>query len=198
MAHATQADAGDDGARLPYPLTGWFELDDAYLGGERSGGKRSHGASAKTPFVAAVETNEEGHPLRMKLSVVDGFGLTEIAAWAQQRHSTGTRVLSDWPPFHGVPTPGGSHEKIVVGSPRASVQHTEFRWVNTILGNIKTALRGTYYAIRPKYAQRYLQEFDYRISRLFDLPDIISRLAYAALMTSSVSERLLESRTISR
>ena len=35
-------------------LSGRVELDDAYLGGERSGGKRGRGAPGKTPFVAAV------------------------------------------------------------------------------------------------------------------------------------------------
>ena len=47
-----------------FPLTGRVELDDAYLGGERSGGKRGRGVPGKTPSVAAVETNGEGHPLR--------------------------------------------------------------------------------------------------------------------------------------
>ena len=67
-----------------------------------------------------------------------------------------------------------------------------FRWVNTILGNIKTALRGTYHAIRPKYAQRYLAEFEYRFNRRFDLPDIIPRLVYVALRTPPMPERLLK------
>ena len=47
--------------------------------------------------------------------------------------------------------------------------------------HIKSALRGTYHAIRPKYAQRYLAEFEYRFNRRFDLPDIIPRLLYVAL-----------------
>ena len=47
-----------------HPLGGFIQLDDAYLGGERSGGKRGRGAPGKTPFVAAVETNAEGHPLQ--------------------------------------------------------------------------------------------------------------------------------------
>ena len=38
------------------------ELDDAYLGGERSGGKRGRRAAGKAPFVAAVETK----PVRLK------------------------------------------------------------------------------------------------------------------------------------
>jgi hypothetical protein len=36
-------------------LAGRVELDDAYLGGERPGGKRGRGAPGKTPFVAAVD-----------------------------------------------------------------------------------------------------------------------------------------------
>ena len=47
------------------PLTGRVELDDAYLGGERSGGKRGRGAPGKTPFVAGVETTADGKPVRV-------------------------------------------------------------------------------------------------------------------------------------
>ena len=36
-------------------LAGRVEMDDAYLGGQRAGGKRGRGAAGKTPFVAAVE-----------------------------------------------------------------------------------------------------------------------------------------------
>ena len=79
-----------------HPLGGSIQLDDAYLGGERSGGKRGRGAPGKTPFVAAVQTNKQGHPLRMKLTVVEGFRLTEIAAWAQLHLGTGTRVIFRW------------------------------------------------------------------------------------------------------
>ena len=122
-------------------LGGFIQLDDAYLGGERSGGKRGRGAPGKTPFVAAVETNEAGHPQRVKLTVVEGFRLTEIAAWAQQHLSPGTQVLSDGLScFNGVTAAGCVHEPMVTGGGKAAVERPEFRWVNTILGNIKTAL----------------------------------------------------------
>ena len=157
--------------------------------------ERGRGAPGKTPFVAAVQTNEQGHPLRMKLTVVEGFRLTEIAAWAQLHLGTDTRVVSDGLAcFHGVTAAGCVHEPVVVGSGRGAVERPEFRWVNTILGNIKNALRGTYHAIRPKYAQRYLSEFEYRFNRRFDLPDIIPRLVYVALRTPPMPERLLKLR----
>ena len=178
-----------------HPLTGWVELDDAYLGGERSGGKRGRGAPGKTPFVAAVETNEAGHPRRMKLTVVKGFRRTEIAAWAQRHLSAGTRVVSDGLAcFHGVSAAGCAHDKVVVGGGRAAVERPELRWVDTILGNVESALRGTCHAVRPKYAQRYLAEFEYRFNRRFDLPDIIPRLVYVALRTPPMPERLLKLR----
>ena len=51
-------------------------------------------------------------------------------------------------------------------------------------------------AVRPKYAQRYLAEFEYRFNRRFDLPDIIPRLVYVALRTPPMPERLLKLRLV--
>jgi len=45
-------------------LRGRVEVDDAYLGGQHPGGKAGRGSENKVPFVAAVETNDQGHPLR--------------------------------------------------------------------------------------------------------------------------------------
>ena len=94
--------------------------------------------------------------------------------------------------FHGVTAAGCSHEKIVIDSVRASMQRPEFRWVNTVLGNIKTALRGTYHGIRPKYAQRQLSEFECRFKCRFELPGIIPRFSYVAFRTPPMPERLLK------
>jgi ribosomal protein L37AE/L43A len=41
-------------------LTGRVEIDDAYLGGQRSGGKTGRGSENKVPFVAAVQTTDRG------------------------------------------------------------------------------------------------------------------------------------------
>ena len=79
-------------------------------------------------------------------------------------------------------------------SGKAAVERPEFRCVNTILGNVKNAMRGTYHAVRPKYAQRYLWEFEYRFNRRFDLLDIIPRLVHVALQTPPMPERLLKLR----
>lgn len=43
-------------------LTGRVEIDDAYLGGQRSGGKVGRGSENKVPFVAAIQTTDDGKP----------------------------------------------------------------------------------------------------------------------------------------
>jgi hypothetical protein len=49
-------------------LDGRIEIDDPYLGGEFSGGKTGQGTDNKVPFVAAVQTTEDGRPLYACLS----------------------------------------------------------------------------------------------------------------------------------
>ena len=73
------------------PLSGRVEMDDAYLGGARAGGKRGRGAPGKTPFVAAVSTSPEGRPRKVKLVPVKGFRKREIARGAKRWLAPGRR-----------------------------------------------------------------------------------------------------------
>ena len=61
MKHKLMRAMGAREAQKP-KLEGRVEVDDAYLGGERPGGKRGRGAAGKQPFVAAVETTPSAGP----------------------------------------------------------------------------------------------------------------------------------------
>ncbi|MCU7889379.1 MAG: IS1595 family transposase, partial [Candidatus Thiodiazotropha sp. (ex Lucinoma aequizonata)] len=76
-------------------LDGIIQMDDAYWGGERHGGKRGRGAPHKVPFVAAVATNEEHHPIAMRFSKLKSFSKAEIARWAQKHLEPSCTVVSD-------------------------------------------------------------------------------------------------------
>ena len=85
-----------------------------------------------------------------------------------------------------------SHTAIVVGSGRQAVTHPEFRRVNTVLSNLKTAIAGTYHAFNfAKYADRYLAEVQYRFNRRFDLRSILARLLRAAVLTAPRPESMI-------
>jgi ribosomal protein L37AE/L43A len=162
-------------------LEGRVEVDDAYLGGERSGGKRGRGAAGKTPVVAAVETTAERKPRRLKLTVVKGFRKKEVEKLAKRDFAPGSNVVSDglscWPAVEGA---GCAHFPMVTGSGKRAASWAPFRWVNTTLGNIKTAIAGTYHHVSAKHAQSYLTSFAYRFNRRFQLDSIVERLAWAA------------------
>ena len=164
-----------------YVLEGQVQVDDAYLGGERSGGKAGRGSENKVPFVAAVSLSDEGHPLRVKLSPVPGFTLKAIAAWARTHLAPGSIVCSDGLAcFAAVTEAGCVHQPTVVAG-RKPKDLPEFLWINTVLGNLKTSLTGSYHAFDfRKYSARYLAAFTYRFNRRFDLSTLHQRLLVAA------------------
>lgn len=165
-------------------LDGRVEIDDAYLGGERSGGKTGRGSENKVPFVAAVQTTAEGQPQFVCLRA-QPLTTEAVAAFAARALAASATVVSDglWC-FGAVRIVGAAHERVVTGGGKASTELPQFRAVNTFLGNLKRALGGTYHAFDfAKYAHRYLAEAQYRFNRRFNLSSILPRLLRAACVT---------------
>ena len=130
------------------PLTGRVEMDDAYLGGVRSGGKRGRGAAGKTPFVAAVSTSPEGRPRKLKLAPVKGFRKREIARGAKHWLAPGAAVVTDG---LGCSALDGSPAAIGQSLPGRADRRPAWRvqMGEPTLGNIKCAITGTYRKLGP-------------------------------------------------
>lgn len=158
-------------------LSGAVQVDDAYLGGERSGGKPGRGSENKVPFVAAVSLNESGNPVYAKLTPVQGFTNQAIANWAHNNLVPGSSVLSDGLACFGAVVEAGCTHQVEVVGQRKPRELPQFKWVNTVLGNLKTMICGAYKAFGyAKYARRYLGAFAYRFNRRFDLAELVIRL----------------------
>ncbi len=171
-------------------LSGRVEVDDAYLGGENPGGKAGRGSENKVPFIAAVQTNGHNNPLYAVFSKVKAFTSEEVVAWANRSLVPSATVVSDglWC-FKSVTDVGCQQHREVVGKGRKSTNMECFTWVNTILGNLKTAISGTYHAFDfEKYGHRYLGEYQYRFNRRFDLAGMLSRLIAVAARTGKRPE----------
>jgi len=65
----------------------------------------------------------------------------------------------------------------------------EFKWVNTVLGNLKTTLSGAFHSLKyRKYAEHYLASFAYRFNRRFDLRGLLAGLIVDVARSKSVKE----------
>lgn len=171
-------------------LTGRVEIDDAYLGGQRSGGKAGRGSENKVPFVAAVQTTEDGLPHLICLSP-RRFTNKSIEEFLARHTALPLTLVSDGLHcFEMAASAGAVHDREITGGGKASVLNEKFVAVNTLIGNVKTALTGTYHAIKfAKYAYRYLAEVQFRFNRRYNLRAILGGLLDALVQAPRRPER---------
>lgn len=171
-------------------LGGLIQIDDVYWGGKRSGGKRGRGAPGKTPFLAALTRNTKGHPIYMRLSRVQAFSSDAMKAWSDRHLYPQSIVISDglgcFRSFHDS---GHIHGAVITGDGRDPEKMKPFHWLNTIIGNVKNSIRGTYHGVSHKHLSRYLAEFSFRFNRRFRLekmvPAMIALCAQSRPITQS-------------
>jgi ribosomal protein L37AE/L43A len=162
-------------------LTQVVQIDDAFLGGERTGGKRGRGSENKVPLIAAVQTTANGRAIFTRLDVLPDWKVPTVARWAVKALAQNTHVVSDGlSSFVGVKTATCSHEVIIHGTGKQSAQHPRFLAINTLLGNLKMWMNTTFRGFKTgHYAMRYMAEFQYRFNRRFDLAALMPRLLHA-------------------
>lgn len=187
------------GAEADRVLEGTVEVDDAYLGGANKGGKRGRGSQNKVPFIAALQLDDTGRPKRAIFSRIRTFSREEVSTWARRHIGPDSIVVSDGLDcFTAIKKADVGHMPITVGTKRKSSDMPCFKWINTIIGNLKTATNGTYHAFDfDKYGGLYLAEAQYRFNRRFDLSGILQALLGDAVRTvkrTEVSLRQAEGR----
>ena len=121
-----------------------------------------------------------------------GFTRDAISKWARANLAPGADVLSDGLAcFAAVTETGCTHRVEVVGQ-RKPRDLPHFKWVNTVLGNLKTMVSGAYKAFGyRKYADRYLGALAYRFNRRFDLADLVVRLVVDVSRGKAAPERVI-------
>ena len=173
-----------------YLLRGKIQIDDSYLGGELPGGKPGRGSENKIPIVAAVSLNEAGHPIHARITAVSGFSSGAIADWAKRHLMPGSQVLSDGLACFRAVTTANCHHKAVVTGGKHPNNLPQFRWINTLLGNLKTSFNGTFHSFNfEKYARRYLGGFCFRFNRRFSMVAMTDRIANAVCCCKPSTER---------
>lgn len=177
-------------------LESLVQIDDVFVGGERTGGGVGRVSPNKIRVIAAVQTTALGQAVQMRLDVVPDWKKITIAGWAARALKEGTHVVSDGlATFAAVKDVGFSHEPIVHGIGKLGAQHPRFLAVNTMLGNLKTWMASTFKGFKlSHYTRRYLAEFQYRFNRRFDLRAILPTLLGDAIRCTPWREAALRVR----
>ena len=123
----------------------------------------------------------------VKLAPVKGCRKRGIARGARGRLAPGTEVvtaaLGCWSALDGI---AASRRAIRTGSGRKAARMAPFKWVNTTLGNIESAIAGTCRKPGPDHAGRYLASFAWRYNRRYRLKSLIPRFIHAAARTEPI------------
>jgi transposase len=151
-------------ADLSAMLTGHVELDEAYVGGKVSGGKRGRGAPNKTIVMGLVERGGA-----MKAAVIPNVKKDTLRDVVLANVEAGTTVSTDELYSYNLLTGDGyQHGTVKHGAGEYAYydyQQGVNHHVNSVEGFwrlFKASVRSTHVHISPKYMQRYLGEFTFR------------------------------------
>ncbi|MGP4123753.1 MAG: transposase [Sodalis sp. (in: enterobacteria)] len=61
-----------------------------------------------------------------------------------------------------------------------------FKWISTLLKNIKNFITSTYHVIRGQYAPHYMDKFHYRFNRHYDLEALMPFFLVTALKVLTI------------
>lgn len=145
-------------------LHGHVELDEAYVGGKRSGGKRGRGAEGKTIVFGMKERDG-----RMATEVIPNVKKVTLRDATLRNVEVGSIVSTDELMSYGLLNGDGyKHGAVKHGAKEFAyydyrhdaTHHTN--GVESFWGLFKASIRSTHIHVSAKYMQRYLREFTFR------------------------------------
>lgn len=131
----------------PRELKSFMQIDDAYPGGERNGGKLGRGSENKQPFAVAISTDEAlEHSTFVVIETVRRLGGVSLTDWSKRRIAPDAEVLSDGPScFCRFVKLNHTHTVLETERGCAATGVKDARWVNTVMatGNLSSAAATT-------------------------------------------------------
>ena len=152
------------------PLGGVVEVDETYIGGKRSGGKRGRGAPNKTVVFGMLERG--GDVMTKVVPKVQKKTLQPIIKGNVEQGSTvHTDELKS---YSGLSKAGFEHETVNHGAGEYVDGDCHVNGIEGFWARLKLSIRGTHVHVSRKHLQKYVKEFEYRYNmrqnpgRMFD------------------------------
>lgn len=145
-------------------LSGVVEVDEIFIGGERSG-KRGRGAAGKSLVVIAAEKAHQGHGIgRIRLQRVLNAAGESLEPAVQTMIEPGAQVHTDsWRGYNGL-TALRYHHKVI--RPNPDLGDNLLPLANRVASLLKRWLLGTHQgAVQSSHLDYYLDEYTFRFNR---------------------------------
>lgn len=110
----------------------------------------------------------------MRMSKLRSFTSREINLWALKHLHDSCAVITDgFRPFSRICETVDLHHCLNTDGLYKDPDNTFFHWVNTMIGNVKRSIHGTYHSVSSKHLPRYLAEFNFRFNNRFQMGSMI-------------------------
>lgn len=143
-------------------LSGYVEIDDAYIGGEHEG-KRGRGSENKVLIVIAVEVKENKIG-RIRISRVANASGESLVKFVEESVEKSSTVNTDgWQAYNGLTEAGFKHEVTIA---KNTLKSELLPHVHLIISLLKRWLMGTHQgAVSNKHLDYYLDEYTFWFNR---------------------------------
>lgn len=134
-------------------IKGVVEVDETYVGGPTTGGKRGRGTE-KAIVIIAVEGIKD-HTGRVRLRHIENVTGSSLTGFIKDTVEKGSTIITDdFPGYINVSRYGYRH-KI----------EEDLRLAHLVASNLKTWIKGIFHGVSEKHLQAYLNEFTFRFNR---------------------------------
>lgn len=134
-------------------IKGKVEVDETYVGGPTTGGKRGRGTE-KAIVIVAVE-RKNNHAGRVRLRHIENVSGISLIGFIKDVIVEGSTIITDdFPGYTNISRYGYRH-KI----------EEDLRLAHLVISNLKTWIRGIFHGVSDKHLQAYLNEYTFRFNR---------------------------------
>ncbi len=141
-------------------LAGTVEVDETYICGKSSGGKRGRGAPKKTVVLALVERDG-----RIRSKPVETISARELKGAIRENVDKTARIMTDeLPSYRGIGAEfTGGHRTVNHGiGEYATVGGVHINGAESYFALLKRGVHGTFHHVSKKHLRRYCDEFSFR------------------------------------
>lgn len=136
------------------------EVDDFYIGGPTTGGKRGRGTQ-KTPVIIAVQ-KLNNHAGRVRLRQLEDVSEKSILSFINDDVQPKSTIVTDgFLSYINLRKHGFKHMPIL----QEDEEGKGLPLAHIMISNLKAWIKGTFHGVSPKHLQAYLNEFTFRFNR---------------------------------